>query len=114
MKRALLIAVAVALTFAVPAAAAPRPIVRPADESGPPLRLGAELYAGNCAVCHGIDGSGTGIAPSLHGVGALAADFYLSTGYMPLGDEHEQPMRARVELTKRERDALVRYVASLG
>jgi ubiquinol-cytochrome c reductase cytochrome c subunit len=114
MRRVLLIAMAAALGFAVPAAAAPRPIVRPADESGPPLRLGAELYAGNCAVCHGIGGSGTGIAPPLRGVGARAADFYLSTGYMPLGDAHEQPLRVRVLLTRRERAALVQYVASLG
>ena len=114
MRRAIPLALALALALAPGAAAAPRPIVRPANGTGPPLRLGAELYAGNCAVCHGIDGRGTRIGPSLRGVGALAPDFYLSTGYMPLGNPHEQPLRVQVQLSRRERDALVRYIASLG
>jgi quinol---cytochrome-c reductase cytochrome c subunit len=113
--RALLAGLLAALALAPGAAAAPRPIVRPADEAAKSgVELGSELYAGNCAVCHGIAGEGTAIAPSLHGVGALAADFYLSTGYMPLGSAHEQPTRVRVLLNKRERDALTAYVASLG
>ena len=33
------------------------------------------------------------------GVGALAADFYLRTGYMPLRDAGEQPRRSRVLFT---------------
>jgi ubiquinol-cytochrome c reductase cytochrome c subunit len=115
MRRAFLAALLAALALAPGAAAAPRPIVRPAAESTKSgVELGSELYAGNCAICHGIAGEGTSIAPSLHGVGARAADFYLSTGYMPLGSAHEQPMRVRVLLSKRERDALVAYVASLG
>ena len=115
MRRALLIAIVAALALTPAAAAAPRPIVRPADESTKSgVELGSELFAGNCAECHGINGSGTAIAPPLRGVGALAADFYLSTGYMPLGSAHEQPIRTRVLFSKRERDALVAYVASLG
>jgi ubiquinol-cytochrome c reductase cytochrome c subunit len=115
MRRALLVALLAALALAPGAAAAPRPIVRPADEASKSgLELGSELYAGNCATCHGIAGEGTAIAPSLRGVGAQAADFYLSTGYMPLGSAHEQPMRLRVLLSRRERDALTAYVASLG
>jgi ubiquinol-cytochrome c reductase cytochrome c subunit len=115
MRRVLLAALLVALVLAPGAAAAPRPIVRPAAESTKSgVELGSELYAGNCATCHGIAGEGTPIAPPLRGVGARAADFYLSTGYMPLGSAHEQPMRVRVLLSKRERDALVAYVASLG
>jgi ubiquinol-cytochrome c reductase cytochrome c subunit len=115
MRRTLLAALLAALALAPGAAAAPRPIVRPADESTKSgVELGSELFAGNCASCHGIAGEGTPIAPPLRGVGARAADFYLSTGYMPLGSAHEQPMRVRVLLNKRERDALVAYVASLG
>jgi ubiquinol-cytochrome c reductase cytochrome c subunit len=113
--RALLAALLAVLALAPGAAAAPRPIVRPADEgSKSGVELGSELYAANCATCHGIDGRGTPIGPSLRGVGALAPDFYLSTGYMPLGSAHEQPVRVRVLLSKRERDALTAYVASLG
>jgi ubiquinol-cytochrome c reductase cytochrome c subunit len=115
VRRALLTATVVALLLAPGAAAAPRPIVRPADESSKSgAELGSELFAGNCAECHGINGEGTAIAPSLRGVGALAADFYLSTGYMPLGSAHEQPIRTRVLFSRRELDALVAYVASLG
>jgi ubiquinol-cytochrome c reductase cytochrome c subunit len=115
MRRTLLAALLAALALAPGAAAAPRPIVRPADESTKSgVELGSELFAGNCATCHGIAGEGTAIAPSLRGVGARAADFYLSTGYMPLGSAREQPQRVRVLLSKRERDALVAYVASLG
>jgi ubiquinol-cytochrome c reductase cytochrome c subunit len=101
-------------------------IVRPTVEpSAPTLQLGAELYAGNCATCHGIDGSGithprygaggiVGAGPSLKGVGALAADFYLRTGYMPLSSVHDQPGRDRVLFSEKEIRSLVAYVASLG
>jgi ubiquinol-cytochrome c reductase cytochrome c subunit len=115
VRRALLAALLAALALAAGAAAAPRPIVRPADESSySGLELGAQLYAANCAECHGINGSGTAIGPPLRGVGALAPDFYLSTGYMPLGSAHEQPIRTRVLFSRRERDAITSYIASLG
>ncbi len=116
------------LALAGPAASQPPAIVRPDDERSTSLpELGRELYAGNCASCHGIRGAGvtsrapqrgasatTGRGPSLRGVGALAADFYLRTGYMPLGDPSEQPTRRRVLFRERELRALVAYVASLG
>jgi ubiquinol-cytochrome c reductase cytochrome c subunit len=101
-------------------------ITRPADEARLSLReLGEQLYAGNCASCHGIDGRGlrsprpgagdvSGQGPSLRGVGALAADFYLRTGYMPLGDPSDQPTRQRVQFSEREIRAVVDFVASLG
>jgi ubiquinol-cytochrome c reductase cytochrome c subunit len=47
-------------------------------------------------------------------VGALAADFYVSTGYMPLASAHAQPTRSRVLFTRRQEKALVAFVASLG
>lgn len=129
MKRLLLTIVLLAAP-AAPAAAAepPPPIVRPANpEQLSHRELGAELYAANCATCHGSNGEGVGvrapqrgapvqegIGPPLRGVGALAADFYLRTGYMPLGDPMEQPERNRVRLTDGEIRALVDYVDSLG
>src|SRR5581483_5511197 len=70
---------------------------------------GKALYAANCASCHE-----TGKGPGLGGVGALAADFYLRTGYMPLSSPTAQPTRSRVLFDERQIRALVAYVASLG
>ena len=106
----------------------PQGIVRPDDEAAlSPLQLGEQLYAGNCSSCHGIDGRGVGpqapqrgaggiegLGPSLRNSGALAADFYLRTGYMPLRNVHEQPQRSRPQFSEREIQALVEYIASLG
>ena len=76
---------------------------------------GAGLYQANCARCHGAQGNGlTGQGPSLKDAGALRADFYLRTGYMPLGNPHDQPSRSRVLFTEGELRALVGFVASLG
>jgi ubiquinol-cytochrome c reductase cytochrome c subunit len=115
---------------AAPATAGAQPrigIVRPAEPAArTPAQLGAELFAGNCATCHRTDGRGVrdrrqrrgvggvrGRGPSLRGVGALAADFYLRTGYMPLGNAGEQPHRSRVLLREPEIRALVAYVDAL-
>jgi ubiquinol-cytochrome c reductase cytochrome c subunit len=76
---------------------------------------GAGLYAKNCLECHGVDGHGVpDHGPSLRGVGALAADFYLRTGYMPLSSPSELPRRRRSPFSDPQIAALVRYVASLG
>jgi ubiquinol-cytochrome c reductase cytochrome c subunit len=123
-----LVAALCALPLAVAVAQPPEGIVRPGNEAGlSDQELGSQLYAGNCASCHGISGEGvtpprpkagsgdvTEGGPSLRGVGALAADFYLRTGYMPLRDPHEQPWRRRVLFNERELRALIKYVASLG
>lgn len=76
---------------------------------------GKSLYAANCSRCHGSVGGGIpGQGPSLRDAGALAADFYLRTGYMPLDDPRQQPTRSRVLFSEREISQLVGYVASLG
>jgi quinol---cytochrome-c reductase cytochrome c subunit len=126
-------AVATALTFAVfvlaPAAAADPPRSGVTHVSVPPgtsqVEYGRQLFGANCVTCHGPNGEGifspvrgsgdeTGLGPSLRDAGALAADFYLRTGYMPLGDPHNQPRRSRVLFSQSELDALIAYVASLG
>ncbi len=101
-------------------------IVRPVYEPPTPtLKLGQELFNANCSSCHGIAGQGiykprpgagdlAGAGPSLRGVGALAADFYLRTGFMPLANIHAQPSNQRVQFTGKELDALTAFVASLG
>jgi len=76
---------------------------------------GRQLFLEGCSSCHGQDARGIpGRAPSLHGVGAAAADFYLRTGRMPLGDPQEQPKRTESFYNPHQIDALVSYVASLG
>jgi ubiquinol-cytochrome c reductase cytochrome c subunit len=121
------------LALALPASAAgslplPFGIVDADAPPSTPLRvLGYQLYAGNCAICHGANGSGfvreplesvsgaeVGRGPSLRGVGELAPDFYLRTGRMPLGRLGEQPQRGPVLLNERQIRALVAYVGSLG
>ena len=94
---------------------------------------GEHLYGQFCARCHGANGAGidthgtigggraarpdgaaAALGPSLRGVGALAADFYLRTGYMPLAALGRQPRRTRVLLAGSEITQLIAYVASLG
>jgi ubiquinol-cytochrome c reductase cytochrome c subunit len=110
------------LTGRAPAAPPEGPPIVPTggERDTPSVQLGEELFAANCVRCHGIGGRGTrrGPAdrrgPSLRGVGALAPDFYLRTGYMPLADATDQPVRSRPRFEDREIRAIVAYVASLG
>jgi ubiquinol-cytochrome c reductase cytochrome c subunit len=78
-------------------------------------QTGRDLYLEGCATCHGLDARGIDArGPSLRGVGAAAADFYLSTGRMPLAEPGEQPLRSEPEYSRAQIDALVRYIGSLG
>ena len=91
-------------------------VLAPAAAAQPGLvGTGEQLYGQHCLQCHGGNGAGVAnTAPSLQGVGALAADFYLRTGYMPLHELGTQPRRGRVLFSENEIRALVAYVASLG
>ncbi|MDX6655369.1 MAG: ubiquinol-cytochrome c reductase cytochrome c subunit [Solirubrobacteraceae bacterium] len=117
------------LSVAAPAAAQPPAgVQRPSNEAAlSQLQLGAALYAGNCSSCHGVDGRGIqnagqsngsqdvrGLGPAVRGTGAQAPDFYLRTGYMPLGQPGEQPERSRPLFRDNEIRAMVAYIASLG
>lgn len=76
---------------------------------------GHALFESSCASCHGMNAQGIhGRAPSLHGVGALAADFYLQTGRMPLPYPTAQPMRTRPAFSQMKIQSLIAYVASFG
>lgn len=122
-----LAALALALLAAAPAAAAP-------VGKGTLAAYGDHLYGEYCLACHGGNAAGhvsepsysagyspgritsrqAGIAPSLQGVGPLAADFYLRTGYMPLPHLGVQPRRGRVFLSEKQIRALVAYVGTFG
>lgn len=126
--RAVLIALFTVVLLLVPGAA------QAAAPKSPLAGYGYHLYGQYCLGCHGLNAAGRydqpsdatgaapgrkqgqqgGIGPSLHGVGALAADFYLRTGYMPLRHIGLQPRREHVFLSDHQIKALVAYVATFG
>lgn len=76
---------------------------------------GRALFVQACATCHGFDARGVGgMGPSLIGVGAQAADFYLSTGRMPLNNPRDPPVRNPPMFNRQQIDDLVAYVGSFG
>ena len=93
--------------------ARPAPGLEPADPAI--VAEGRRLFVDGCSSCHGEDARGLpGRAPSLRGVGAAAADFYLGTGRMPIDDPDDQPIRAKSPYDPEQRRALVAYVAQFG
>lgn len=93
-----------------------------AFEGGPPppptqeqIRQGRQYFLEGCSSCHGIDARGIeGTAPSLREAGAAAADFYLSTGRMPLDKPGDEPLRSEPRYPQDQIDAMVAYIGSLG
>jgi ubiquinol-cytochrome c reductase cytochrome c subunit len=77
---------------------------------------GRALFVSGCSACHGMDARGIPHrGPSLIGVGAQAADFYLVTGRMPLANPAAEPQRhPQTNYNPGEVADLVAYVASLG
>jgi ubiquinol-cytochrome c reductase cytochrome c subunit len=110
------------------------PAVAAGTPKDPLAAYGYHLYGQYCLGCHGGNAAGrydvpasatgagpgreqgqqAGIGPSLRGVGAIAADFYLRTGYMPLIHLGLQPRRKRVFFGEHQIKALVAYIASFG
>jgi ubiquinol-cytochrome c reductase cytochrome c subunit len=86
------------------------PTARQTDDS-----LGAELYAAQCATCHGVEGEGVeDRGPSLRTEGRASVDFVLRTGRMPLAAPNIEPGRGPVRYTEEEIVALVDYAGALG
>jgi ubiquinol-cytochrome c reductase cytochrome c subunit len=108
------LAAAVAVGTAAVLAGQPlRTSAAPLAQTSPPSE-GLVLYLRDCAFCHGSRGEGTGVAPPLAGVGAMSADFWLSTGRMPVATPIDDPPRRPPAYDRRRIDLLVQYVASLG
>lgn len=134
MRRSLLTAGALAAASLLLAGAAGAAPIGKGTPKGKLAAYGYHLYGEYCLGCHGGNAEGrtrqppyatgaspfreqsrqAGIAPSLQGVGALAADFYLRTGYMPLRHVGLQPRRSRVFFSDLQIRALVAYIASFG
>jgi ubiquinol-cytochrome c reductase cytochrome c subunit len=103
MKPALLLAALLALFLTQPGGA----------------ETGADLYLQNCASCHGRGGTGVPpggkhFGPPLQGAGEQAADFYLRTGYMPVQEADQEPVRKSSPFSDAEIRALVAYIGSFG
>jgi ubiquinol-cytochrome c reductase cytochrome c subunit len=98
-----------------PVAAAPGSPAARLPNSPALIAEGRSLYAEGCSSCHGIALEGRKrIAPSLIGVGAGPADFYLSTGRMPLSNPREAPLRSPAHYARRQIDGLIAFIASFG
>jgi len=78
------------------------------------VRNGRDLYQVACSSCHGLEGEGTARGPTLVGVGAASADFYLTTGRMPLDVPGEQAQRKEPAYSPLQIRQLVAYIAALG
>lgn len=110
-------AAAVVVAFAPDGSAQGKPSVGSPPSDPYPADLaqrGRTLYVEGCSTCHGLAAQGTDVAPTLQGVGAQSADFYVRTGRMPLDKPGDQPLRSHPELTSGEIDAIVAYIGSLG
>lgn len=88
--------------------------VAAAVSAGSEEERGRMLFENACSSCHGIDGRGSDLGPSLVGSGAAGADFMLSTGRMPLDDPNHQPVRKPAAFDPGEIRQISQYVASLG
>lgn len=81
----------------------------------PRIAAGRSAYLDSCSACHGMDATGVeNRGPSLQGVGAAAADFYLTTGRMPLQDPGLQPLRSHPSFPASTIAAIVAYIGSMG
>jgi ubiquinol-cytochrome c reductase cytochrome c subunit len=79
------------------------------------VERGRALFETGCSSCHGFDAEGVeGQAPSLIHAGEAAADFYLRTGRMPLGQVGDEPLRGEPRYSNSQIEALDAYVGSLG
>jgi ubiquinol-cytochrome c reductase cytochrome c subunit len=78
------------------------------------IAAGQTLYQAHCQSCHGYQGQG-GVpgAPALVNVGAAAADFYLTTGRMPLNNPANEPLRHHRFFTDQEISQLDSYINAL-
>ncbi len=75
---------------------------------------GEQLFEANCSSCHGVDGTGTANGPDLVGLGPATADFWVSTGRMPLGNPATQPIQKAPRFPDKEILEIAAFVGSLG
>jgi len=79
------------------------------------INAGAVLFEAHCQSCHGYQGGGGAVngAPALTNVGAAAADFYLTTGRMPLDAPDHQALRHHPSFNDQQIRELDAYINAL-
>jgi ubiquinol-cytochrome c reductase cytochrome c subunit len=78
------------------------------------IAAGQQLYEAHCQSCHGYQGrGGETSAPPLISAGAAAADFYLSTGRMPLNNPANEPTTHEPLFNPLQIRQLVAYINAL-
>lgn len=75
---------------------------------------GKAIFDVTCSSCHGLNGEGQTVGPSLIGVGAASVDFQMGTGRMPANRLESQIPAGEPKYTQKQIDAVAAYVASLG
>ena len=103
----------IGFTFSA-ATAAPAKSTLSASAKSTLIAEGKEIFLKGCSSCHGLNGEGASVAPSLIGVGAASVDFQVGTGRMPMADMSQQAMRKQPIYNEEETAALAAYVASLA
>lgn len=92
-----------------PAAGYPNPASTPVT--------GFQLFARDCAWCHGAQGQGSANGPALAGAsnGPALTDFMLSTGRMPIVDtDQKDALHQKSIYSRAEIDELVAYVSAFN
>jgi ubiquinol-cytochrome c reductase cytochrome c subunit len=103
----------VGLTFSV-ASATEAPTTVDAAARSTLIAEGQQIFLKGCSSCHGLNGEGAAVGPSLIGVGAASVDFQVATGRMPMQDMSQQAMRKAPVYNEEGVAALAAYVASLA
>jgi ubiquinol-cytochrome c reductase cytochrome c subunit len=87
--------------------------VTPVSTDPSVILAGQDLFNTHCSSCHGVDGKGTTRAPALIYEGAAGADFYLTTGRMPLNNPNDEAIAHHPFFTAGQIRQLDSYIADL-
>lgn len=90
------------------------PATQSSAETATPEQIaqGKALFEQTCSSCHGLNGEGTPEGPTLIGVGAMAVDFQMGTGRMPMAKPEAQAPVKPTDYTDEEIAAIAAYVQS--
>lgn len=82
------------------------------EEPDRPDASGRDLFARDCAICHGPEGAGTERGPAIDRAGTAMIDYVLTTGRMPIPDPGADIVRSEPAYTPAQIDDMVAYTAT--